>query len=161
MGGTWSCAEGASKAEQSAYGLNAAELATSPAVLSLLGVPPIEVAAPERVVVEASNSIGADDAPNDADPEPAAAAAASDVVPAAAPVVPQMMPSLPGWNWFEAAMKAGGRLVDMGREMGTPKPHEVRVEKQRRRKRDRMLYNFWIPLVLGTACSALVFMRQP
>ena len=60
-------------------------------------------------------------------------------------VAPNFLPMLPRWDWL--AQQLGTKPVEPKPLAG---PHEIRLEKRRRRKRDRMLYNFWIPLLLGT-----------
>jgi len=60
-------------------------------------------------------------------------------------VAPNFLPMLPRWDWL--AQQLGTKPAESKALAG---PHEIRLEKRRRRKRDRMLYNFWIPLLLGT-----------
>ena len=124
------------------YGLTAVELASDAAVLAALGVPPTEA------IVVGVPSVVRPQPPPTAMAAAAAAAAAAGKAASALPAV--ILPMLPKWQWVDAAIKAGGRFMDSGAGAATAHPREIRLEKQRRRKRDRMLYNFWIPLLLGT-----------
>jgi hypothetical protein len=130
-------AGGADTRSTSAYGATAADLAADPEVRALLGV---DVPADAPV-------------PSVPAPVPASSAAIAASVRAVPSVAMTVLPNFPPWTWLDAAMKAGERFVE-GKgatdDGSAQAPLEVRVEKLRRRKRDRMLYNFWIPLLLGT-----------